>query len=80
MTTPRFERFLASLYVDDDLRQRFVMDPRACAHGAGLTPEEIDALANIDRTGLELAARSYAGKRKSVGSRKRGRLKKLLGV
>lgn len=63
MTTPAFERFLASLYVDDELRRRFVADPRACAAAAGLTPDEIEALAHVDMTGLELAARSYAAKR-----------------
>ena len=83
MTTPRFERFLASLYTDEDLRERFLADPHACAHAAGLAPQEIEALANIDTTGLELAARSYAGKRRSAGSRKPGRLaalRKLIGV
>jgi hypothetical protein len=73
MTTARFERFLASLYVDDDLRRRFAADPRACAHAAGLFPEEIEALMHIDTTGLELAARSYAAKRKktSIGTASR---------
>ncbi|HEX2825145.1 MAG TPA: hypothetical protein VHP37_02250 [Burkholderiales bacterium] len=69
MTTARFERFLASLYVDDDLRRRFAADPRACAHAAGLSSEEIEALMNIDTTGLELAARSYAAKRNGVDMR-----------
>jgi hypothetical protein len=64
MTTPRFERFLAGLYADDEFRRRFLADPRACAAAAGLAPEEIDALVRIDRTGLELAARSYAAKRR----------------
>jgi hypothetical protein len=80
MTTPRFERFLASLYAEDGLRQRFVADARATAAAEGLALHEIEALANIDLTGLELAARSYAAKRKSVEPRKPGRLRKLIGI
>ena len=63
MTTPRFELFLASLYVDEDARRRFTSDPRAAAARAGLTAAEVEALALIDWTGLELASRSYAYKR-----------------
>ena len=73
MTTPRFEAFLAALYVDPELRRRFVADARATAAAAGLEPNEIDALAQIDLTGLELAARSYAAKRGSKGSLTRER-------
>ena len=63
MTTPRFEQFLATLYVDESVRRRFVSDPRGTAMAAGLAPMEIEALASIDHTGLELASRSYAHKR-----------------
>lgn len=63
MTTPRFEHFLAQLYVDEDARRRFVSDPRAAASTAGLDAGEIAALERVDLTGLELAARSYAYKR-----------------
>lgn len=66
MTTPRFEAFLAALYVDDELRRRFIADRRACAEAAGLAPDEIEALADIDTVGLELAARSYAAKRNGI--------------
>jgi hypothetical protein len=65
MSTPRFEAFLAALYVDADLRGRFLADARATASAAGLTASEIDAATRIDATGLELAARSYAGKRRA---------------
>jgi len=63
MTTPRFEHFLAQLYVDEEARRRFVSDPRAAAAAAGLDAGEINALEKVDLTGLELAARSYAFKR-----------------
>ena len=64
--SPAFEAFLARLYVDDAARRRFLRDPRAEAEapGSNLTIEEIDALARIDRTGLELAAASFAAKRR----------------
>jgi hypothetical protein len=63
MTTARFEQFLASLYVDGDLRARFAADARATAAAAGFDANEIEALARIDRIGLELASRSFAAKR-----------------
>jgi hypothetical protein len=74
--TPRFEHFIASLYVDEALRRRFVDDARATAAGAGLDANEIEALADIDLTGLELASRSFAAKREST-PRKRNRLAAL---
>ena len=61
--SPRFEGFLARIYVDAEARHRFLADPHGEATRAGLTREESEALAAIDRTGLELAARSYERKR-----------------
>jgi hypothetical protein len=57
------ERFLASLYVDATLRARFLDAPREEARRAGLNPAQCDALAAIDRVGLEMAARSFDRKR-----------------
>ena len=74
MTSPRFEAFLAALYVDDDLRRRFLSDARATAAAAGLDANEIEALARIDLTGLELATRSFAAKRESKPRRDRNGL------
>ena len=64
-----FEAFLARLYTDAELRRRFLADPRAVAGGGaggghGLSAEEIQALVDIDRVGLELAAASFARKRR----------------
>jgi len=59
----RFEAFLARLYADATARALFLADPRGEATRAGLTPEACDALAAIDRVGLELAATSYERKR-----------------
>ncbi len=60
---PAFEAFLARLYVDAALRDRFLAEPRKTAAEAGLTATECEALARIDRVGLELAARSFERKR-----------------
>jgi hypothetical protein len=60
---PEFETFLARLYTDASLRARFLAAPRVEAERQGLTAEECTALEQIDRTGLEMAARSFAHKR-----------------
>jgi len=63
MSAQRLEAFMALIYTDATARCAFLADPRGVAAGAGLDPSEVDALAAIDRVGLELAARSFAGKR-----------------
>jgi hypothetical protein len=65
MSTAGVEHFLARLYTDATLRDRFLADPAATmsAEDAPLTPGERDALVLIDRDGLQLAARSFAAKR-----------------
>lgn len=63
MNTPQLERFLARIYVDPQLRARFLAAPHDEARRAGLTEEQSCALAAIDRTGLEMAARSFGAKR-----------------
>ena len=64
MNDPKMEKFLASLYVDATLRARFLKGPREEARRAGLNPAQCDALASIDRVGLEMAAHSFERKRK----------------
>ena len=61
------ERFLARLYTDARLRRRFLANPRDVARAARLDEQSVEALARIDRVGLELAADSFARKRKSHG-------------
>jgi Aromatic-ring-opening dioxygenase LigAB, LigA subunit len=63
---PKLERFLASLYVDAELRARFLAGPSAEAARAGLNPAQCEALERIDRVGLEMASRSFARKRSKV--------------
>ncbi len=65
MTGPQFEIVLARLYTDDAFRTRFLAAPERVALSEGLTPAEAQALAAIDREGLELAAESFAKKRSS---------------
>ncbi|MCS7079181.1 MAG: Os1348 family NHLP clan protein [Chloracidobacterium sp.] len=62
MSSPQFEAFLARLYADEAFRERFLAAPEAVAATFGLTPEERAALATLDLTGLELAARIFARK------------------
>jgi uncharacterized protein (UPF0276 family) len=57
------QTYLARLYVDASARERFLADPRADAEHHGLAPGAVDALASIDRAGLELAVDSFARKR-----------------
>jgi hypothetical protein len=64
MSTPRFEAFLARIYVEAETRARFLADPRGEAARAGLTEQEIAALEQIDRVGLELASQSLERKRR----------------
>jgi hypothetical protein len=62
MSAP-LEAFLARIYVDAAARERFLADPRATATAAGLSEEEVSAVANIDQTGLRLTAESLRRKR-----------------
>jgi hypothetical protein len=61
--SPAFETFLAQLYIDAQVRARFLADPLDEATKAGLTTPEVQALQHIDRVGLALAARSFEKKR-----------------
>lgn len=63
MSESVFESFLARIYVDETTRERFLADPRGEATRCGLTSQEIEDLANIDRDGLELFAHSLKHKR-----------------
>ena len=67
MSSPRFEAFLARLYVDEDFLNRFLAHPRQAMSEAALDERERSAAAGIDRTGLMLAARSYRAKRQRSG-------------
>ena len=64
MSTSRFEAFLAKIYVDESARAKFLADSRGEALKAGLTEQEVDAVARIDRVGLELLAKSLERKRR----------------
>jgi hypothetical protein len=63
MSAGNLEAFLARLYTDARLREAFLANPERATRAKGLDATEIEALKNIDRDGLEFAARSYAHKR-----------------
>ena len=63
MSTSIVEAFLARIYVDPKARERFLNDPVTEAARAGLSPDEIEAVKQIDRVGLELFATSVERKR-----------------
>lgn len=57
------ERFLAAIYIDAERRRRFLADPVGEATRAGVEAGLCVALSRIDRTGLQMAAGSFARKR-----------------
>ena len=63
MSTSLLEAFLARIYVDAQARKRFLSDSTAEALRAGLSHDEIEAVKQIDRVGLELFAVSLEQKR-----------------
>jgi hypothetical protein len=63
MSAQAVETLLARLYSEPQYRRTFLQAPRQTARAAGLDEAEAQALARIDRVGLELAAESYARKR-----------------
>ncbi|MET3107939.1 hypothetical protein AAKU67_004376 [Oxalobacteraceae bacterium GrIS 2.11] len=65
MSSPKLEEFLAQLYTDVHLRERFLQDQVGTASSAALTADEVSALCQIDLAGLQMAAASYANKRES---------------
>ncbi len=64
MSAAHFEAFLAKLYVDESARTKFLADPRGEAMKAGLTAQDVEAVARIDRVGLDLLAKSLERKRR----------------
>src|SRR5262245_56181568 len=59
----RLERFLACLYTDDAMRDQFHSNPLHTTSLWGLSREQAQSVAGIDRDGLELAAASFARKK-----------------
>ena len=64
------ESFLARIYVDELARNKFLANPREEAARAGLQPNEIESMMNIDLVGLELFVSSLARKREHKGRHK----------
>ena len=74
MNSNPLEIYLAELYTDAATRAKFLADPEPSAREAGLSDSDVSALLNIDKTGLYMAAASYANKR---GQHRRTRRKFL---
>ena len=79
MSSPALEAFLAKLYTDVDARTRFFADAQGEAQKAGLSKADAVALTEIDRTGLRMAAASYANKRERHGRRRHALAESVLG-
>ena len=73
MSAAAVELLLARLYTDAAFRRRFLSAPEQTARQAGLDDVEAQALAAIDRAGLELAAQSYGHKRAAHAGRRHGK-------
>jgi putative modified peptide len=65
------EDLLARLFTDAEFRARFRQDAQGVCRELGIDQTAMAGLAQIDWTGLELAARSYAHKRETYAGRKR---------
>ena len=63
----RVEALLAALYVDRAARERWLADPDGEGLKAGLDDAARAAVRTLDRPGLELAADSFAHKRRTAG-------------
>ncbi|MGK5037760.1 hypothetical protein [Janthinobacterium sp. LB3P118] len=63
MSSAALETYLARLYTDDSLRTAFLLEPRVQALLHGLSQQEAEAMAAMDRIGLQMAAASYRAKR-----------------
>ena len=62
MSAPEVELLLARLYTDVALREQFLRDAEATLKDVELTDTERASLLDMDRTGLHMAAHSYANK------------------
>ena len=68
------EYFLARLYTEPELRQRFLDDPARVLAGAALSGQDKRRLLTLDRAGLQMHARSLAAKRRNPSKKARPRL------
>jgi len=66
------ETLLARLFVEGDLRERFLQNPRAVASRCGLSQEECSEMESVSTSAFETAARSYERKRTFKRNHSRG--------
>lgn len=79
MSSVALEAYLARLYTDIDAREAFLVDALKAAKAAGISDTEAEALHRIDKTGLRMAAESYAHKREQHRKPKKGLYQLLRG-
>jgi hypothetical protein len=70
------ERLLAQLFVDRQLRERFISDPRQVAGEFSLSAEECEAVAKMPIQDLLVASQSY--ERKRSGKHAPGKMAKFM--
>lgn len=63
MSAEKVEIFLARLFVDRTLRERFLLDPEGVAGQHGLSAQECRSVAAMPVQDLQTAARSFERKR-----------------
>ena len=73
MSVSNLEAFLARIYCDQQARASFLSDPAVEALRAGLSPDEIEAVKQIDQVGLELFAVSLERKREKQRAHRVGK-------
>jgi len=66
----KLESFLARLYVDDEFRERFLVNPTELALKEGLDEREAISVAAIDKAALKMAAKGLRKKAEARNGRK----------
>jgi hypothetical protein len=77
-SSPSIETFLARLYTDATVLERFLANPESEARSSGLADADVTALCCVDRAGLRMAAASYASKREQHNRPRRQLYRRLL--
>jgi hypothetical protein len=59
MSGAQVEHFLARLYTDEGLRERFLLEPEQVALAAGLGVEDAKGMGLIDKVGLQICQEAW---------------------
>lgn len=77
MSAPGVEACLARLYTDATFREQFLADADRAMSAMKLSEQERAALRGIDKTGLRMAAKSYANKQANRSVKKKSLVQRL---